>query len=108
MVFNTMHNKPNTFVVIYNSTKMAAEVQVNILRELKDMTILHDIHNDISQIMSQMDIKPKQDIIQDIEAKYITNDELLADRKKMFDEAVTTYEEYLEKEGTLKGKCGTN
>ncbi len=78
-------------------------MQVNILRELKNMTILEDIHNDISQIMSQMDIKPKQDIIQEIEAKGVTNDELLADRKKMFDEAVTTYEEYLEKEGALNG-----
>ncbi len=53
------------------------------------MTILQDIDNDISQIMSQMDIKPKQDIIQEIEAKGVTNDELLADRKKMFDTHTT-------------------
>ncbi len=86
---------------------MATEVQVNILRELKDMTILQDIYIDISQIVSQMDIKPKQDIIQEIEAKGVANDELLADRKKMFDEAVTTQEEYLEKEGTLSGTCET-
>ncbi len=57
---------------------MTAKVQVNILRELKDMTIRQDIRNDISQIMSQMDIKPKQDIIQEIGAKGVTNDELLA------------------------------
>ncbi len=38
---------------------MVVKVQVNILRELKDMPILQEIHNDLFQVISQMAIKPK-------------------------------------------------
>ncbi len=51
--------------------------------ELEDIEILHVIHNDVAQALVQMDIRPKEDILQNIVKKGIMNEELTQVRKNI-------------------------
>ncbi len=74
-----------------------------VIMDLEDVEILHVINNDVAQALVQMDIRPKEDILQNIVENGIANEELTQVRKTLFDEAVTTYEECIEMAVTLNG-----
>ncbi len=70
--------------------------------------LLHAIHNDVTQALEQIDIIPKEDILQTIVEKGMTNNELAQVRKTLIDEAVTTYEECIEKVCIKCFRCVSN
>ncbi len=104
MVFAQIHIESGC----YRNIPEESRVTQPVIMELEDIEILHVIHNDVAQALVQMDKRPKEDILQNIVEKGITNEELTQVTKTLFDEAVSTYEECIEMAGTLNGSGVSN